>query len=396
MALLLKPLQVAPLEANAFHAAELLDAAAGAVAALCERAEGRLESLRGPPAGELCTPERFLCRYAACFAALSELLEPPAPQPQQTKATRGILARALGRGGASEPDVAPLPPPALPAALDEPEAVPAIHSHVEAAAHTPPPLPLPQPQPQPAAAPPPTPERPPPVPARPRPSAPVSRPPPAAHPPGGPLSMLCSLRFEILGAAGVALLGHEELHATFCGDRLLHCSMRGVTGSESGRLQLTLLAPPATLPRCRVRNGSATSRAGGALSFSLAAPACLAYDLPTAAAAVAVASLPLRVQGASRCSKDGSAAMLAVRLSCGAALGEVCVETPAPVGSVGPPIASSPPAAWDAQLRTLRWRLSPGSSATLRAVFAAQPGGQGPPVEATIMLALTAHYRIAC
>ena len=102
-------------EANAFTAAALLDSAVVALSSVCARAEGRLESLLGPK-GELVTAERLCARYSAAYSALADLLDPAPPLPPASKAPRGILARALGRGAPPPaPDAATLyPPPAPP------------------------------------------------------------------------------------------------------------------------------------------------------------------------------------------------------------------------------------------------------------------------------------------
>ena len=107
--------QATLVEANAFTAAALLDSAVVAISSVCARAEGRLESLLGPK-GELVTAERLCARYSAAYSALADLLDPAPPLPPASKAPRGILARALGRGAPPPaPDAATLyPPPAPP------------------------------------------------------------------------------------------------------------------------------------------------------------------------------------------------------------------------------------------------------------------------------------------
>ena len=107
--------QVTLVEANAFTTAALLDSAIVALSAVCARAEGRLESLLGPK-GELVTAERLCARYSTAYSALADLLDPAPPLPPASKAPRGILARALGRGAPpAAPDAATLyPPPAPP------------------------------------------------------------------------------------------------------------------------------------------------------------------------------------------------------------------------------------------------------------------------------------------
>jgi len=101
-------------EANAFTAAALLDSAVNALSAVCARAEGRLESLLGPK-GELVTAERLCARYSAAYSAVADLLDPAPPLPPASKAPRGILARALGRGAPpTAPDAATLYPPPAP------------------------------------------------------------------------------------------------------------------------------------------------------------------------------------------------------------------------------------------------------------------------------------------
>lgn len=107
--------QATLVETNAFASATLLDSATNALSAVCARAEGRLESLLGSK-GELVTAERLCARYSAAYSALADLLDPAPPLPPASKAPRGILARALGRGAPpAAPDAATLyPPPAPP------------------------------------------------------------------------------------------------------------------------------------------------------------------------------------------------------------------------------------------------------------------------------------------
>lgn len=106
--------QATLVEANAFTAAALLDSAVNALSAVCARAEGRLESLLGPK-GELVTAERLCARYSAAYSAVADLLDPAPPLPPASKAPRGILARALGRGAPpTAPDAATLYPPPAP------------------------------------------------------------------------------------------------------------------------------------------------------------------------------------------------------------------------------------------------------------------------------------------
>jgi len=133
--------------------------------------------------------------------------------------------------------------------------------------------------------------------------------------------------------------------------------------------------------------------------FAIRAPQALAYELPPSGASAAAAALPLRLQAASRRSPDGRSLMLALRLSGSAAGVALSVEAPAPAGSVGPPLRTTPSADWDARSRTLRWRLDASSSASvsMRASFAAEPDAAAPPgpVEATAHLTCTTHIRIA-
>ena len=94
-----------------------------ALSSICARAEGRLESLLGPK-GELVTAERLCARYSAAYSALADLLDPAPPLPPTSKAPRGILARALGRGAPPPaPDAAALYPPPAPPLPPPPAAV---------------------------------------------------------------------------------------------------------------------------------------------------------------------------------------------------------------------------------------------------------------------------------
>jgi hypothetical protein len=115
--------QATLVETNAFASATLLDSATNALSAVCARAEGRLESLLGPK-GELVTAERLCARYSAAYSALADLLDPAPPLPPASKAPRGILARALGRGAPpAAPDAAALYPPPAPPLPPAPQAV---------------------------------------------------------------------------------------------------------------------------------------------------------------------------------------------------------------------------------------------------------------------------------
>jgi hypothetical protein len=115
--------QATLVETNAFASATLLDSAINALSAVCARAEGRLESLLGPK-GELVTAERLCARYTAAYSALADLLDPAPPLPPASKAPRGILARALGRGAPpAAPDAAALYPPPAPPLPPAPQAV---------------------------------------------------------------------------------------------------------------------------------------------------------------------------------------------------------------------------------------------------------------------------------
>ena len=107
-----------------------------ALSSVCARAEGRLESLLGPK-GELVTAERLCARYSAAYSALADLLDPAPPLPPASKAPRGILARALGRGAPPPaPDAAALyPPPAPP--LPPPPATVQVDRMPAAAAENP-------------------------------------------------------------------------------------------------------------------------------------------------------------------------------------------------------------------------------------------------------------------
>ena len=211
------------------------------------------------------------------------------------------------------------------------------------------------------------------------------------------------LRLQLSAAPGVALTGQEELRATIVGSRLERCSVRGVVGAEgvsASPLLLTLLAPPGGLPRARLRPGCAVATASpaGALCFAHRAPQALAYELPPSGASSAAAALPLRLQAASRRSPNGRSLMLAARLVGSAAGVSLCVEAPAPAGSVGAPLRTSPSADWDARTRTLRWRMDSSAPAvSLSATFAAEPdfGAAPGPTEATVHLSCTTLIRIA-
>jgi len=402
-----------PLQANAFAASALLEAAVAALAAVCARAEGRLESLRGVQ-GETCTAERLLARYALVHAALSELLDPQAPQAQGGRAQRvGILARALGRGAPqAEPDAASLYPPPVTPPLLRGEGAPRKEERAPAAENPfdnapPPPFtpfspsftsvpPLQQQQQQQQARPapplPPTKAQRPavlllPAPARepallwaPGPYTAPAPPPPPPPPPRAQAWVSAvrhggALTLQLSGGA-VGVVGEETLDAALCGERLLRACLRGV-------LCATRAPPPGCAlrvegPGLRLRVPSSGCppelHAGGLVALSHSGPA-LAYQLSEEASR---ACLPLRVHAACA-SPDGRTVVLSLRITalpgCGA-LGEVLLEAPLPAMASlgGQPLCCSPPAEWDAQRRLIRWRLSgapPQGRALLRARFAA-------------------------